>query len=103
MSYQDELYHLAREIDATVVTVEQAATGAARDRVTWSLPGELGSVTVTGAGELVDVSVDVAAMKDYSAPSLSRQLLLGIQRAEETAARRFETTIAAVQDEERLI
>ncbi|AGM07119.1 hypothetical protein [Amycolatopsis keratiniphila] len=103
MSYQDELYHLAREIDATVAAVEQAATGAARNRVTWMLPGELGSVTVTGAGELVDVSVDVAAMKDYSTASLSRQLLLGIQRAEETAARRFETAIAAVRDEERLV
>ncbi|MFC9250070.1 hypothetical protein [Amycolatopsis thailandensis] len=103
MSYQDELYHLAREIDATVAAVERAATGAARDRVTWTLPGELGSVTVTGAGELVDVSVDVTVMKDYSAPSLSRQLLLGIQRAEETAARRFETAITAVRDEERLV
>ncbi|WP_410647959.1 hypothetical protein [Amycolatopsis sp. cmx-4-54] len=103
MSYQDELYHLAKEIDATVAAVEQAATGAARDRVVWRLPGELGSVTVSGAGELVDVSVDVATMKDYSAPSLSRQLLLGIQRAEEVAARRYEAAIAAVQDEERLV
>lgn len=103
MSYQDELYHLAREIDATVAAVEQAATSAARDRVTWTLPGELGSVTVTAGGELVDVSVDVAAMKDYSAPSLSRQLLLGIQRAEEAAAQRYETAIAAVRDEERLV
>nr|WP_246481209.1 hypothetical protein [Amycolatopsis umgeniensis] len=97
------MYHLAREIDATVAAVERAATSAARDRATWSLPGELGSVTVTGAGELVDVSVDVAAMKDYSAPSLSRQLLLGIRRAEETAARRFEAAMAAVRDEERLV
>jgi len=67
------------------------------------LPGELGSVTVTGAGELVDVSVDVAAMKDYSASSLSRQLLLGIQRAEEAAVRRYDAAIAAVQNEERLV
>ncbi|MFD5249946.1 hypothetical protein ACFWIW_35740 [Amycolatopsis sp. NPDC058340] len=103
MSYQDELYHLAREIDATVVAIEQAAAGAARDRVTWTLPGELGSVTVTGAGDLVDVSVDVVAMKAYSAASLSRQLLVGIQRAEETAAQRYETALAAVRDEERLV
>ncbi|MEV6912127.1 hypothetical protein [Amycolatopsis sp. NPDC051071] len=103
MSYENELYHLAREIDATVAAVEQAAIGAARDRVTWTLPGDLGSVTVTGAGELVDVSVAVAAMKDYSASSLSRQLLLGIQRAEETAAQRYEAAIAAVRDEERLV
>ncbi|EMD23233.1 hypothetical protein [Amycolatopsis azurea] len=103
MSYENELYHLAKEIDASAAAVEQAAAGAARDRVTWTLPGELGSVTVTGAGELVDVSVDVAAMKDYSASSLSRQLLLGIQRAEEAAVRRYDAAIAAVQNEERLV
>lgn len=103
MSYEDELYHLAREIDATVAVVEHASVAAARDRVTWALPGELGSVTVTGAGEVVDVQVDVAAMKAYSAASLSRQLLLGIQRAEETAAQRYDAAIAAVRAEERLV
>lgn len=94
MSYEDELYHLANEIDAKVAAVEGAVTDAARARVAWALPGELGTVTVTGTGELVEVHVDVPAMKAYSAASLGRQLLVGIQRAEAAAAQRYDAAIA---------
>ena len=55
MSYEDEIYHLVQEIDAKVQGAREAIGVAERDRVVRPLPGRLGSVTVTGVGELVDV------------------------------------------------
>ncbi|OXM48702.1 hypothetical protein [Amycolatopsis alba] len=82
MNHEDDLYHLAKEIDAKVARAKDASRAAARARRTWQLPGEIGTFTTTGAGELVDVSLNASVVKSYSAASLSRKLLAGIQRAE---------------------
>lgn len=82
MNHEDDLYHLAKEIDAKVEKAKSTASAAARARRTWHLPGEIGTFTTTGTGELVDVSLNAAVVKSYSAASLSRKLLAGIQRAE---------------------
>lgn len=95
MNYQDELYHLAREIDEAAAAVAQTAQTAERAPLEWRLPGELGTVTVSGAGQLTAVTLDAAEMRQYSADALSRTLLQGIQDAEHRADRRRVDTIAA--------
>ena len=95
MNYQDELYHLAREIDAATAAVAQTTQEAERAPQLWPLPGGLGSVTVSGAGELTAVTLDSAEMRQYSAAALSRALLQGIREAEQQAEHRRAETIAA--------
>ncbi|WP_208630399.1 YbaB/EbfC family nucleoid-associated protein [Amycolatopsis kentuckyensis] len=95
MNYQGELYHLAREINAATAAVAQTTQDAERTPLEWRLPGELGSVTVSGAGELTAVTLDAAEMRQYSAAALSRTLLEGIRDAEAQAEHRRAETIAA--------
>ncbi|WP_328649439.1 hypothetical protein OHS58_20290 [Amycolatopsis sp. NBC_00348] len=99
MNYQDELYSLAREIDAAVAAVAQTAHGAEQAPLQWRLPGELGSVTVSGAGDLTAVTLDVAELHQYSADALARTLLQGIRDAEHRADRQRGDTVAAVVTE----
>ncbi|MEU0795071.1 hypothetical protein ABZ342_33835 [Amycolatopsis sp. NPDC005961] len=99
MNYQDELYNLAREIDAAVATVTQTARGAEHAPLEWRLPGELGTVTVSGAGELTAVTLDITEMHQYSADALSRTVLQGIRDAEQRADQRRGDTIATAVTE----
>jgi DNA-binding protein YbaB len=99
VNYQDELYNLAREIDTAVATVAQTTSGAERAPLEWRLPGELGSVTVSGAGELTAVTLDATEMHQYSADALARTLLHGIRDAEQRADRQRGDTVAAAVTE----
>jgi len=99
VTFEDDLYHLAREIDAATASVAQTARDAEQTPLHWRLPGELGSVTVSGAGELTALTLDVAEMHQYSAGALSRTLLQGIQHAEAQAGQRRTDTIAAAVTE----
>ncbi|WP_410566960.1 hypothetical protein [Amycolatopsis sp. cmx-4-61] len=95
MNHHDELYHLAREINTATATVAQTTQEAERTPLQWQLPGRLGSVTVSGAGELTAVTLDATQLHQYSAAALSRALLDGIRDAEQQAERRRAATIAA--------
>jgi DNA-binding protein YbaB len=95
VNYQDELYHLAREIDAAAAAVAQTARDTEREPLQLPLPGELGSITVSGAGELTSVTLESTELHHYSADALSRTLLRAIQDAEAQAERRRADTIAA--------
>ncbi len=95
MNYQDELYNLAREIDAATAAVAQTAHQAEHQPLQVPLPGDLGSITVSGAGELTAVTLDGTELHQYSADALSRTLLRAIQDAETQAERRRADTIAA--------
>ncbi|WP_410626253.1 hypothetical protein [Amycolatopsis sp. cmx-8-4] len=99
MNYQDELHNLAREIDTAVATVAQTARGAEQAPLQWRLPGELGSVTVSGAGELTAVTLEVAELRQYSADALARTLLQSIRDAEHQADRQRSDTVAAAVTE----
>lgn len=96
MNFEDELYHLAREIDAATAAVAATARDAEHSPSEWRLPGELGTVTVSGAGELTAVTLDTTEMHQYSAAALSRALLRGIQEAEHHADQRRRDAIATV-------
>jgi DNA-binding protein YbaB len=96
VNFEDELYHLVREIDAATAAVAAAARDAEQKPLEWRLPGELGTVTVSGGGELTAVTLDTAEMHQYSAAALSRALLQGVQAAEHHAEQRRRAAIAVV-------
>jgi DNA-binding protein YbaB len=95
VNYQDELYHLAREIDAAAAAVAKTAQDTERQPLQLPLPGKLGSITVSGAGELTSVTLESTDLQQYSADALARTLLRAIQDAEAQAERRRVDTIAA--------
>jgi DNA-binding protein YbaB len=99
VNYQDELYNLAREIDAATAAVAQTTQQAEHQPLQVPLPGDLGSITVSGAGELTAVTLDGTELHQYSADALSRTLLRAIQDAETQAERRRADTIAAAVTE----
>jgi DNA-binding protein YbaB len=101
VSHEDELYNLVKEIHGKVEAVEGAISETAQARTVRHLPGELGTVTVTGGGQLVDVSLDMRALKTQTGASLGRQIMQGIQQAEKDAAARRDSTIAAAREKAR--
>ncbi|MFI5593651.1 hypothetical protein ACIA5G_52105 [Amycolatopsis sp. NPDC051758] len=102
MSTDDELYNLAREIDDAVATVGASVAHVAASSVDVRLPGDLGTVTVSGAGELRQIDLEADEVRNYSAGSLARQLLAGIRQAEQDAAQRRHATHAAATAKEHL-
>ena len=103
MSYIDELYHLVNEIHANVAAARQATDDAERLQTTRHLPGHLGTITVAGSGELVEVALDLDTMKAYTATSLAQQLLHSIQAAERDATAQRAAAIAAAQQKARIV
>lgn len=95
MNHEDELYHLAREIDAAAAAVAQTAQQTERHPLQVPLPGDLGSITVSGGGELTAVTLESTELHQYSANALSHTLLRAIQGAECQAERRRADAIAA--------
>ncbi|GAA4529383.1 hypothetical protein [Amycolatopsis samaneae] len=102
MNYEDMLYHRVNELEAKFAAFTEAVAHAERARVPWQLPGELGTVTVSGAGELLEVSLDVDEMRNYTAESLARQVLHGIQQAEHTATEQHAATLAVAEEEAQI-
>ncbi|MEC3980855.1 hypothetical protein [Amycolatopsis sp. H20-H5] len=103
MSYADELENLVNEIHTKVAAVKQAGEDADRARTTHQLPGDLGMITVAGSGELVEVALDVPAMKAYTATSLAQQLLRGIHAAERDAHAQRDAMMALAQQKARIV
>ncbi|HWC20714.1 MAG TPA: YbaB/EbfC family nucleoid-associated protein [Amycolatopsis sp.] len=102
MSTDDELYNLAREINDAVATIQSTVKRAATSSVEVRLPGDLGTVTVTGAGELQRIDLDPDEVRNYTTASLARQLLAGIHQAEHDAARQRAATVADAIAKEHL-
>lgn len=103
MNYHDELYNLVNEIHAKVEGAKQAVADAQDARTTRPLPGGLGEITIAGSSQLVDVSLDVQALKAYTATSLAQQLLHGIHAAENDAATQYAAAIALSQEKARIV
>lgn len=101
MSYQDKAYNLVKEIDAKAAEVREAVRNAERAPTVRQLDGGLGSVAVSGTGELLEVFLDVEQVRNQTAASLARQVLRGIQQTELDARRAGEATIAEATEEAR--
>lgn len=93
MNSEEQLYHLAKEIDARVAAVEQAAqTGEALPLVL-EIGAGLGTVTVDGLGTLVSVDLGRDAVAGHTGASLAGHVLRAIAGAESAAATRRKTMI----------
>lgn len=97
MNMYDRLYALAKEIDANVAQVKKVAGGTARQQTKLPIPGGLGSVTVTGGGQLVSVDLDRRALGATNGTALGRQLVQAIREAESRATAARKQQIEAVQ------
>ncbi|HET6703897.1 hypothetical protein [Amycolatopsis sp.] len=88
MKSEEQLYHLAKEIDARVAAVELAAkTGEALPLVR-DIGAGLGTVTVDGLGSLVSVDLARDAVAGHTGASLAGHVLRAIAGAESAAATR---------------
>lgn len=85
MNTQDRLYHLAKEIDARVTAVEQAAEAGRKAILTWNIASGLGKIKVDGTGTLIAVELDPDAVETQTEASLSRHVLRAITDAESAA------------------
>ena len=82
----DQLYAYVREIEANLHDKRTAITQAAQARLTVPIDGEVGTVTVTGAGALVSVDLSTNAPWMVGAGKLALAITKAIQEAEHQAA-----------------
>ena len=94
MSYND-LYALVAQIEANHARVTQARAEALGTPVCRPIDGGLGTVTVSGEGDLVAVDLDRAAIAGLSGATLAPAVLRAITEAEARAATQFTEMIAA--------
>jgi hypothetical protein len=103
VNYIDELYNLVHEIDTKIAAAEHAVADAHSEHLTRPLPGELGDITVSGAGALVALTLDAQIVRRHTSSSLAQHLMRGIQATEREAVQQRKATIAAAQEKARLI
>ncbi|RSN57297.1 hypothetical protein DMH01_28040 [Amycolatopsis sp. WAC 04182] len=94
MNAHDRLYHLAREIDARVAAIEQAARSGRTTALTRNIGAGLGAVTVDGSGSLISVELDRDVAGMQTGASLAGHVLRAINEAENAASARREAMIA---------
>ncbi|HEY3464632.1 MAG TPA: hypothetical protein VGL47_05830 [Amycolatopsis sp.] len=88
MNSEEELYNLAKEIDARVAAVEQAASAGGQMPLVLGIGADLGTVTVDGAGGLVSVDLAREAVAGQTGASLAAHVLRAINNAESAASTR---------------
>lgn len=97
MNTYDRLYALVKEMDADLERVRTAVTSTANERHERPIRNDLGTVTVTGAGELVAVDLNVRALHAVRPAHLGQQLRDAILTAERHALTQREQRIKDAQ------
>jgi DNA-binding protein YbaB len=90
---EEKLYNLAKEIDARVTAVEQAAKTGESLPLVLNIGASLGTVTVDGSGGLVSVDLARDAIAGQTGASLAGHVLRAITNAESAASTRRRTMI----------
>ncbi|QKV74107.1 hypothetical protein [Amycolatopsis sp. Hca4] len=95
------MYNLAKEIDARVAAVEQAAKTGEALPLMRDIAAGLGTVTVDGLGGLVSVDLHRGAVAGQTGASLAGHVLRAIAGAESAAAARRKAMIDDAARENR--
>lgn len=87
MSRLNRIDARVRELEESFARLRQSVDTARSETIEVDLAGDLGSVEVTGAGELAHVDLDVEELRFTTAEALADQLTEAINEAETAAAR----------------
>lgn len=93
----DGLYALVRELDGGLNHMTSAGRQAADTHQDHPIPGNLGTVTVTGAGQLVSISLDARMLPYVNGHALGATLTRAINDAEHKAAARWRQHVDAAR------
>lgn len=94
MTHYDELYALVSEMHTALAELRNARDEALTRPVEQTIPGDLGTVTVSGAGELVSVVLTRKRLIGTNGASLGRAVADAIRTAEKRAAAQYRQTVA---------
>lgn len=89
MSRYNELYALVAEMNAALTRLVDARDEALSSSVIQPISGDIGTVTVDGAGHLVSVGLDRARLFGVTGASLGRAVLDAIRTAEQRTSARY--------------
>lgn len=78
----EDIRALVAHIEADLAEARARATARATARHVEPVEPDLGSVTVTGTGELVAVDLDIPALRRSTGPALAAAVLAAVHRAE---------------------
>ncbi|MFL6142158.1 MAG: YbaB/EbfC family DNA-binding protein [Labedaea sp.] len=92
----NQLYALVQEIEADAARLDEAAAQARKHVARRQIDGQLGLVTVSGDGELIEVGLDRQALRYLNGQALGTAVLRAITMAEsDLRAERARTMSAA--------
>lgn len=86
MPSMQDIEQFVAEVEARTARAKEAAQRHAETTFVQDINNELGSVTVTGTGDLVDITLDTAQLRYTNAATLSREILSALHLAEEKAS-----------------
>lgn len=93
----DGLYALSREIDDGLRKMKAVGHQVANARMDYPVPGGWGTVTVTGAGHVVSISLDPSRLRYANGQALGAALTEAINGAERRAAAQLRERVNEVR------